>query len=138
MSAKARTTRRKGKTYAQLKRELDAVVSQFVRRSAVDANGLVQCITCRKPYPVADIQCGHFISRVHLSSRWEARNLAPQCYACNVLRRGNVGEFALYLNQRYGPNIIAELVEKKRESIKFTRADLQAKIDHYKSRLETL
>lgn len=126
------------KSYAALKREADKVVSEWVRRKDADENGMLRCTTCGLHEHWKRLQCGHFISRVHLSCRWEARNLAPQCYACNVLRRGNPGEFALYLTSTYGPSILLELVEKKRQQVKYTRSDLETLISDYKRRLSEL
>lgn len=127
---KARSGRKRTLTYAGLKKKADKAFSEWVRQKD-SFDGYGTCATCKTVYNRKLLQCGHFISRVHLSTRWDERNCAPQCYACNVLRRGNPGEFALYLTKKYGPNIIAELVEKKRETVKYTRSDLEDLIRKY-------
>ena len=134
-----RTRKRRTLTYAGLKKRADRVFSDWIRCSA--ASGPMECatcITCGAVHKWTLLQCGHFISRVHLSTRYDERNCAPQCYACNVLRRGTPGEFALYLQRRYGPNIIAELVEKKRISVKLGRGDLESLIETYQEKLDQL
>ena len=129
---------RRAPTYARLKREADSVFSQWVRRKDADSEGLVCCVTCGQKEPWKQMQCSHFISRVHLATRFDERNAHPGCYSCNVLRRGNVGEYALFLTRTYGPQVLQELVDKKRESVKYTRSDLESLIASYKARLEAL
>lgn len=130
----------KAKTYASLKRQADKVFSDWIRQSSANQySGLNSCRTCNAVHHWKELQCGHFISRVHLATRWDERNCAPQCYACNVLRRGNPGEFSLHLIRKFGgPMILQELVDKKRESVKYSRADLIALIESYKQKLEAL
>lgn len=129
----------KAKTYASLKREADKVFSEWIRRGAVFDNiGTAVCVTCAAPHHWKRLQCGHFVSRVHLATRWDEQNCAPQCYACNILRRGSPAEFAQWLMESRGLAIIDELVERKRTSVKYTRADLTALIDTYKQKLSEL
>ena len=139
--AKARG--RKQPSYSSLKTKLDKVFSEWVRRSnafpAGDlAAGMVRCITCGIPHEWNRMQAGHFVSRVHLGTRWDERNVQPQCFSCNVWRRGSPAEFSVFLTTKYGPDILKELVNLKHQTYKFTRADLQEKIDSYKARLQAL
>lgn len=128
----------KAKTYASLKRQADKVFSEWIRRKGADHAGDAKCVTCDSIWHWKRLQCGHFASRVHLSTRWDEENCAPQCYACNVLKRGSPAEFALWLTEIHGPNIIERLVEKKHQSVKYTRADLQSLIESYKEKLSAL
>ena len=125
-------------TYASLKRLADRVFSEWVRRRDSDSEGMVACFTCGAVLPWRTIQAGHFVSRVHLSTRWDEKNVQSQCMADNIWKRGSPAEFALALQRKYGPNIIAELVEKKRQSVKLTRAALQAIIEDYSGRLTAM
>lgn len=132
---KPRSKGRKAPTYAQLKTRLDRVFSEWIRRKDGE---YPTCITCGAVHHYKVMQCGHFVSRVHLATRWDERNCAPQCFADNVWKRGSPAEFALALQQKYGDGIIQELVDKKRSEVKWTRSDLEAKIESYKLRLQTL
>ena len=132
--AKPRKARKGSPTYAALKRKADGVFSQYIRQRD-EKDG---CISC-SAHPLASLlQAGHYISRVHLSTRWDERNVNAQCMACNVWRRGNAGEYTLGLIRKYGPNIIAELVEKKRQSVKLTRSDLQGIIEDCRAKIAGL
>jgi hypothetical protein len=122
---------KKRKTYAQLKKALDRVFSEFIRRQGGE---YPTCITCGAVHAWKVIQCGHFVSRVHLSTRWERLNCAPQCFACNVWKRGSPAEFALALQKKYGPGIIQELVDKKHQEVKFSRSELEGLISDYKAK----
>ena len=133
-----RTKARRTRTYASLKREADKAFSAWIRQKDADGQGMAVCVTCGNVAPWQAMQAGHFISRVHLSTRWDETNVAVQDAACNILRRGNPGEFALYLTRKYGPNIIAELVEKKRRSVKYSRGDLETLISEYQVKLAAL
>ena len=122
-------------SYATLKRKLDKVFSEWFRRRWADPNGIVACVTCGNNMHWKNIQCGHFVSRSYLGTRWEPENCAPQCYACNYLRRGNYAEFAKWIIGRYGQSILDDLIALKHRPVKFSRADLQAKIYSYGSDL---
>lgn len=127
----------KKKSYATLKRSLDAIFSLWLR-SKDSVNGVARCVTCGARKPVSELQAGHYISRVHLATRWLPENCAVQCGTCNVLRRGNYGEFTLYMIRTYGLDHIQKLVDLKRKQVKYTRMDLQAMIDEYQEKLEAL
>ncbi len=119
-------------TYASLKKKLDQVFSIWVRRGAADHRGMASCVSCGAVKRWQELQCGHFVSRIRLVTRWEPRNCAPQCGACNVLRRGNPIGFARYLLSTYGPDILDKLDEQSREPVTFSRSNLQDLIDVYK------
>lgn len=129
---------KKSKTYSSLKRNLDAVFSRWLRSKDSDGRGVATCVTCGQKRSWQELQCGHYISRVHLSTRWLPENCAVQCSTCNVLRRGNFGEFTLYLIKTYGLDHIQKLVDLKRKSVKYSRGDLQAMIEEYQAKLEAL
>lgn len=129
---------KRSKSYSGLKREADKAFSEWIRRSHADSDGMVRCVTCGRAEPWKRIQCGHFVSRVHLATRFYERNCAPQDYSCNVLRRGNASEFALWLVDSYGPGIIEELARKKRQQVKYTRSDLESIRDSYRERIRQL
>jgi len=128
----------KAKSYASLKRKLDSVFSEWTRRSCSNSRGLAACVTCGKVRLWKHQQCGHFIPRLYLAGRWNPDNCFVQCPLCNVFKHGNYPEFSAYLIRTFGAEKIDALLALKRETVKFTRADLQAKIDFYKAQIEAL
>lgn len=126
------------KTYASAKKKLDAVFSQYIRRKEAFENGMNKCVSCGVERHWKELQCGHFVSRVHLALRWDEKNCHPQCPKCNVLLRGNAVGYARFLGNRYGSRIFIELDEKRKVSVKYSKSDLIEMIKDYEQRLEEL
>ena len=76
--------KRKEKTQAQLKKELDRVFSIYIRTIQSDENGENTCYTCGKAGTIKTMQCGHFVSRQYLATRWNVDNCRIQCAGCNL------------------------------------------------------
>lgn len=64
-------------------RQLDSIISKLVRVQAADQFGYVRCVSCDAILPWKFAQCAHFISRQHMSLRFEMDNLGPACFRCN-------------------------------------------------------
>lgn len=107
---------KKRKSVKSLKNKLDKLFSEVVRREAADHKGYTWCVTCGKIAPWKELHCGHYISRSHLSTRYDEINTAPQCISCNIFKSGNMPSFTLYLQKKYG-NEIVELLYKKSQEI---------------------
>lgn len=130
---------KKQRSYRTLKNALDDVFSEWVRRSCADLNGYVRCVCCGAVKPWNEgIHAGHFVSRVHLATRWEPRNVHPVCSTCNVLKRGNMAAYALWISKKYGPDILQDLIDLKNKSVKYTRTDLGDILEEYKRRIADL
>lgn len=123
----------KAKTKSQLTKELDTVFSQYIRNSR-SKNGICTCITCDREYEVKKIQCGHFMSRQYMSTRWDERNVAPQCYGCNVMQQGKQFEFSLKL----GKELSEELYLLSKQTKKYSLDELKELIEYYKEKLKNL
>lgn len=129
--------RAKKPTLASLKKKLDAVFSEWIRRK--DAiNGLAKCVTCGKQARWQEMQCGHFISRTHLATRFSPTNCAVQCVMCNVFKHGNYIEYVVWMVENYGYSVIEDLREEKHRQVKYSRSDYEAMITEYREKLSTL
>ena len=126
------------KTYAALKKQLDRVFSEWTRRRLADSRGMVRCVSCGTVKHWKEQQCGHFVTRARLATRWEPQNTAPQCVGCNMFKQGNAIGYSRWLLNRYGQSIFAELDELSRKPVKFSRADLAAMIEEYQGKLARL
>jgi len=109
-----------------LVKKLDTVFSKYIRQSK-SINGYTTCVTCGKVEEWKNQDCGHFISRIHMSVRWDERNVAPQCKYCNRYCQGQQYLFSQYL----GNNLSEELYKQSKEICKFTDVELQDMIVHY-------
>jgi hypothetical protein len=109
-----------------LVKKLDSVFSIYIRRRFA-VNDIAKCVTCGKEDNWKSLQCGHFMSRKHLSTRWNEDNCQVQCAGCNVFRYGEQYKFSLYL----GNNLSEELHILSKQIRKFTDVELQDMIAHY-------
>lgn len=113
-------------TRKSLVEKLDKVFSIYIRRRYA-INDIAKCVTCGKEDNWNKLQCGHFMSRKHMSTRWDEDNCQVQCAGCNVFKYGEQYLFSQYL----GNNLSEELYIKSKQICKFTDVELQEKIDYY-------
>ena len=102
-------------TLTKLKKKADALFSIHIRKKYQNAEGIIQCYTCSYSGPINKMQCGHFVSRYYLATRYDERNCRPQCITCNIWRNGRTPEFAEKLTKELGDGIVEELFAKGRE-----------------------
>ena len=74
--------------HGELERLLDAEVSFYVRVSRSSSGGHCGCYTCGSVYHYTKMDAGHYISRVNRGTRWDLRNIRPQCTRCNRWAEG--------------------------------------------------
>ncbi len=127
-------TKRKKPSRSKLVKKLDIVFSQWVRLSNADNNGNCTCVTCNKSFFWKEIQAGHFISRKHYSTRWDERNVLPQCVGCNVFKYGEQYKYSIFL----GTIVAKELYLKSKEIVKFSNNEIDEMIKDYSDRLKRL
>ena len=126
--------KKKQKSISVLKKELDKWFSYFIRLRYSDDNGRAECYTCGKIDHYKRLQCGHFVSRKHLATRFDETNCQVQCPACNVFRYGEQYKFG----NKLGKKIAEELQQKAGTTVKITRSDYKEQINYYKSLVNNL
>ncbi len=126
------------KTISQLKNIADKLTSEIVRKNGINWKEENNCYTCGVKKHWKELQAGHYVSRVYTNTRWHFPNLRPQCYSCNVMKHGNLEEFAARL-EREKPGTVIELnTWKHRKSSPNTRQDLLLLIGELKEKLKNL
>lgn len=118
--------------------KLDTVFSIYIRKKDADINGMVQCYTSGKWFHWTKLQCGHFISRRHLSTRWDERNAKPQSISENMFNQGNGPVFAKKLIEEYGPGIIETLEIKKNNICIMRDFQYQILIKEFEEKIKNL
>lgn len=100
----------------------DNVFSKYVRLLNSDSRGIVKCFTCeyKANWQRAGIQCSHFKSRGHYSTRWLKLNCEPGCVQCNEFLSGNLKVFAERLVAKHGPGILEYLDQESKKTVKLT------------------
>jgi hypothetical protein len=106
---------------SSLVKKLDKIFSEFIRISNADNNGNTKCVTCGKVENWKLQDCGHFMSRIHMSTRWNENNVGPQCKYCNRYCQGKQFEFSRYL----GEELSEELYLLSKQTQKFTEDAVQ-------------
>ncbi len=118
-----------------LKKELDRLFSIFIRTRDSDENGMGRCCTCGHPGHWKTMDCGHFMPRQDLNTRWDEKNCALQCGSCNGFRGGEQLKFAEYIDARYGAGTADLLRAKARVKKRFDRHALSLMIRVYNGKI---
>lgn len=118
--------------------KLDKVFSEYIRKRKADHNGVCVCYTCGKKDHWKGMQCGHFVSRKHYSTRWDETNCQVQCSGCNVFRYGEQYKFGRYLDVEYGSGTADNLFLRSHEIVKFSNPYLLERIEYYKEKIAGL
>ena len=125
-------------TISKLKKKLDVLFSQFIRRRNADHLGRVKCFTCGVEKHWKEQQAGHFQSRSHHSTRWDEVNVQVQCVKCNMFRQGEQYKFGMYLDQKFGDGTAEELEYRAKTIVKLNRVDYEEAIERYKQKIREL
>lgn len=115
----------------QLIIDLDNVFSIYIRQKYADEKGFCKCYTCGKIDHWKSLQCGHYLSRKHYSTRWEEKNCFPQCVKCNIFSEGNKPSFARRLIRDFGVSYLDELEILKNRTMKLDAFVLSLLIKKY-------
>jgi hypothetical protein len=122
---------------SKLIKKLDTVFSLYIRQR-YSINEISKCFTCGKEDHYKKLQCGHFQSRRHYSTRWNEINCQVQCAGCNVFKYGEQFIFGKNLNLEFGEGTSEALYLKAKQIIKFSNNDLEDLITNYNSLITDL
>lgn len=107
----------------------DRAFSLYIRLSYADFQGFVRCYTCEAILPWQEAECGHFVSRGHLATRYDEQNCRPQCRSCNEYRGGMLESFEEHLRFDLGDDAVDALVARSKT---VARPDYGAIADKYR------
>lgn len=130
--------KKKATSITTLIKKLDRVFSIYIRLRYAKSNGEVKCFTCDKKMQWRSSQCGHFMSRRYMSTRFHEHNCMVQCYACNIMMAGNQYVYGLRLDMFLGEGTAESMLRLSKEQKKFIAADLQEMIEHYEAEVDRL
>ena len=117
-----------------LVKKLDTVFSLYIRQRYADRNGMVKCCTCSTVKHWKEMDCGHFMSRKHMSTRWVEDNCSTQCKKCNVFRYGEAYLFSVFL----GSELADSLYQMSKKTVKYSNVDLEEMIELYNKKVKYL
>ena len=123
------------KSLGHLKKKLDAVFSKYIRQSH-SRGGFCYCYTCGKRMEIKEAQCGHFVSRGYLATRWDESNCRPQCVGCNLWGNGKPLDFEEKLKKEIGKAKVEKLKMKRHTILKVSSPWYEEQIEHYQNLLD--
>lgn len=116
----------------------DEWFSKFIRLSHADARGYVKCCTCGKYHHWKNVDCGHFMTRNHQSTRYDEKNVGPQCRSCNSFKGGRQYEMGKWLDVHFGPGTAEEMEFKSKMFCKRNRYDFQVLANTFRERFNNM
>jgi hypothetical protein len=119
-------------------KKADKAFSEYIRRVDADSNGNVKCCTCPTVRHWKEMQCGHYISRKNLSTRFNEYNSHVQCRECNEFRGGNIKKYAQFLINEYDEHVIDDLTEMSHQVCKATQFEIDEIERKYKDKIKEL
>lgn len=97
-------------TVPTIRKRLDTLIKNVRYRDSEDGETNI-CATCRRKFPIKELQCGHFIKRGNQVLKYQQENLMPQCRRCNHFLDGAQDKAAYYILRKFGIYTFAKLVE---------------------------
>tara|TARA_R100000541_G_scaffold58441_1_gene69695 strand:- start:328 stop:726 length:399 start_codon:yes stop_codon:yes gene_type:complete len=121
----------KKKTLKYWKTKIDKPFHEYIRRANVNSDGYGSCISCEKAIHFSESDSGHFVSRKHLSTRWDEQNVNLQCRKCNRFEYGRQYEYSLAL----GAELSHSLLIKSKQVLKLSEPEYQEIFETYRDKL---
>lgn len=120
--------------------KLDSIFSQYIRLRDSKIYGFqrFRCISCGIVLPFVEADCGHFVKRSNMATRFDEDNCHAQCISCNRFRGGNYEKFKENLEKKIGKEGVEELLRKKHTIVKLSKSDIEDMIKTYKKKIKEL
>lgn len=97
---RANPKKKKAEKLSTITNRLDHLTSLIVRKRD---KACVICGSTQNP------QCGHFISRMFIATRWDLSNCHQQCSGCNMTHEVDPVPYTLFIQREYGDQYPATL-----------------------------
>ena len=124
---------------SKMKKAVWKLVSEYIRRSYANKDGMVSCYTCGKWSHWKDgMQTGHAFAGRGNAILYELDLLRVQCVGCNIMNSGRLDIFTYKLREELGVERFEELWRLKNTQRKFTVEELQNLAEEYKQKIAEL
>ena len=119
---------------ATLVRKLDEAFSLYIRLrdSRMYGYKAFKCISCGQIKPFNMMDCGHFIGRTHMATRFDELNCHGECSGCNRFSADHMIYYQRNLEQKIGKEKLEQLIARGHQTKKWTAWELSILIEHYK------
>lgn len=112
-----------------------ALMSEWIRRRWSDKDGNVVCITCGKKIHWKKAHASHY---KHGRLDFDEININPSCSKCNVFLHGNLGNYTIFLVEKYGLDVVNDLCRRANVVHKYSRQELEDIIKDLKEKIDGL
>ena len=117
-------------------KKLDEIFSLYIRLRDTDSHskdGWFRCIQCGQEFRFHEGECGHFIPRRHLATRFNENNAHMQHVECN--RNFNGLLYRQNLIEKIGEEAVKELETLKNIEVHLSQKDIDDLYDYFKGRV---
>lgn len=126
------------KTLKGAKRKAWKCFSKYIRARDcyLTTNTLTRCkcVTCRKEFPLKEIQAGHAIGGRNNSILFDEKLVNGQCKGCNGFGNGKYAEYSVWFIETYGLKEWEEKVILSKQSKKYSIHDCLEIAEDYESK----
>jgi hypothetical protein len=129
---KANPKKKKAESLSTITRRLDILVSRIVR---LRDKACVVCGSTQNP------QCGHYIGRMFVATRWDLTNCHQQCSGCNMLHESDPIPYTLFIKREFGekyPETLSALAHQTKVLNRAERLALEVELKDELRKLEAL
>lgn len=135
---KAKKTKSKSSSFSTLVNKLDKVYSKYIRLRDAMPGGMTRCISCGKIKPFDKMDCGHFFSRTHMSTRFDEDNTHSECSFCNRFCADHLIGYRENLIKKIGTQRFQLLEVKVHQTKKWSHFELEQLIKYYTALVKKL
>ena len=114
------------------------VFSIWIRLRDADENGYCTCCTSGQRIFWKDCDAGHFISRRHLATKYDERNVHAQRRFDNRYGAGKQFEYSLFIDKKYGKGTAELLLLKSRQRSSMGAFEIDQLTKYYKTLVKEL
>lgn len=134
-----RYSKKKASNGPDYKIKLDVIFSKYIRlRDRIKGTDTFRCISCGEYKDIGQADCGHYINRQHMITRFSEINCNAQCRKCNRFMEGNNQGYRLGLIDKYGESKVIYLESLKNEIRQYSEFEYKTLIKHYKDEVKRL
>lgn len=129
---KAVPKKKKAESLSTITNRLDRLVSKIVR---LRDSACVICGSTQNP------QCGHYIGRMFIATRWDLTNTHQQCAGCNMLHESDPIPYTLFIQREFGseyPATLSAIAHQTKVLKRAERLELEAELKLELAKLEAL
>lgn len=122
-------------TKAKARAQADKQFSMFIRLRDSDEHGIATCITSGRRAHWRKMDCGHYVSRAKMATRYDERNCNAQSKMANRFQGGHFVEHGIAIDRKHGAGTAEKLREKGMMRCTMTVGDLLTKAKFYADRV---